>query len=260
MAPKLNNIIKDAKEQERLLEPLVSAINECSEFLAKFTKKGFLMHVICATRDTHYLNTLDKKLTDSIQNLSVRISGVQMDLQVQDSAKLNQILDLIQNKVGDNRDPKSLSPDVIAEIAKQAGCASKEALSSELENFGFKLDEINNTVNKALNLMEKVDTKMDKVLDKVEDITELLEKQRADQANDRDDMKEILREIQAETTHALEVSLAAMRSNGTASSVVEKFSTKLQTERLAKKAEEMFARGLDVILIHEYGIGELVSR
>ena len=261
MAPKLVQLTKDPSEQERLVAPVVAAINSCSDFLSKFTKKGFLFQVVSNSRDKNALSNLDKVVTDSLQNLSLRISGFQMQMQAADSNKLDEVFMLVQQSLGNNRDNQNsvakIDPNVLAEIAMKAGCETTEALKNELEPFGVKLEEISQNILKLMSSMSKIDTKLDTVQEDLHEIRHTLSRA-FDAANEKtDDMMDLLKTFQAEATQASSLTLAKMQEialkNG--AQIQEKFSTPSQSIKLAKRAEEMRSRGLNVLLIHCNGVG-----
>ena len=261
MAPKIAQLTNDPSEQQGLVAPLAKAIHACSDFLAKFTKRGFLYQLMSSSKDRHALSNLDKGVTDSLQTLSVRISGFQMQLQVADTNKLDEIFIFMQESFGtklDQQQAKSpIDPDVLAEIALKAGCETKEALKNELEPFGVAIEQISqNVLNMMINI-SKIDKKIDSIQEEVVDIAHIIYRE-IDAVNEKtDDMMDLLKTLQAESTHASSVTLAMMQEialkNG--AHIQEKFSTAAQAMKLSKKANELKSRGLNVLLIHSNGIG-----
>jgi len=263
MAVKIDKFYTKEAEKIKILQPLQDTILKCEDFVKKFTSKGFLkycMTVYNSATDKRTLSILDKEITDNIQILSVRISGVQMDLQHADSAKMDNLFLLIQNQgLNGNSSPSTLDPEVIAKIAKQAGCDTKEALSFELENIGLKLDEINNIVNNVWNLLQVMDRKLDNINDGIDDVKQRIDLHAQRQMKKEEEIVNMMREQHAQAMKQASVSLDKLKAIALKSGakIEEKFSTKYQAERLARKAVELRQNdmNLNVIVLHSYGIG-----
>jgi hypothetical protein len=260
MAPKIKTVSIDLSEAERLVQPLVAAINECSVFLSQFTKKGFLFQMMSATRDTRSMSLLDKKVTDAVQNMSVRINGKQMDLQMADSSKLDAIMALVASNLGNApiTNPASISPELIAKIAQQAGCTTKEALSEELQGVGMTLKDISSHVDQVMSTLASFGGKMDHVVDKVDEMADKIdERLKATQERD-ENMKQMIMQFQSQQTHQSAIALSAMRAlaEKSGAKIKEVFSTKAEAESLSKKAIETVIRGgILVIPLHAHGVG-----
>jgi hypothetical protein len=253
MAPKIKLASETSKsDQSWFLQPVIDAINECTMFLDKFTKKGFLRVMLSWKNDGRSLTLLDKKVTDSIQNLSIRLDGTQIDLHLSNADKLDQLFNILTNESKNNRKKgnKRLDAGVLADVATQAGCTSASEVSSELESVGVKLDEINKTVNKLFGKVEVIDKKIDL-------ISEKLTSEFAIQKEDTNQLKNILLQTHAENKKRENMTLAAMRAIAEHKPLVQhKFSTKDQMQYLAKRAKEALSMTeLHHIVLHPYGVG-----
>lgn len=249
MAPKLDKAIGNKQEQEATMKPLASAIAECTEFLGKFTKKGFISVMISWKKDDRSLSVLDKKVTNAIQNLSVRINGHQLDQQLEDSEKLDKMFRMLDNfSPAVLAQPQQIDPKVFAEIARQAGCQTADQISSELEGVGYKLDEIKDAVAEVMTKIDAMDKKLDNIANQ---ISQSMEEQR----HQNEDLKTIILQSQAEMRKHEQLTLDKMRDLVSGKSITRKFSTTQQTKQLARRAEEVAAAGADMIVIHSHGVG-----
>eukprot|EP01041_Mallomonas_annulata_P007895 gene7895-16162_t len=258
LAPKISKVSKDPNEQKMMLQGLVDAVNECGVYLNKFTKKGFIMHIMGSTKDQHELSILDKRVTDSIQNLSLRLDGKQLDAQAANTEKLDEILMMIHGKMGGSNDTSTVTPDMIADIAKQAGCASAEAISDELQCFGLKLEEISADLLRSIGIMERVDAKIDLTNNKLDNVSDMIQSNALAQEERDKGLQTALLDFTSDSaaretkTLNLIKEIAAMQGVN----MTPVFSTKQQTLKLATRAKDLKAQGFDVIMIHPNGIDE----
>lgn len=253
MASKVDKLSSDEAEKEAMFRPFIESIENCTVFLEKFTKKGFMRKMISWNNDGRKLSRLDKEVTDTLQNLSIRLDGKQIDLQAADSEKLDEIFEMMKKLTGgvSPKDPSSLDPEMLAEIAKKAGCESSVELKGELEDFGLKLDAI----QKVLDI---VGQKLQKIDDALQSIDSKLDEEWKAQREANDLLKAELLRQGAEQAQRHHTTLEAMKSlvGGGKNSVPVKFSTANQTEMLAKRANELVVRnGVQVICLHPMGIG-----
>jgi len=250
MAPKITECTKDEHEQIRMLEGLTAAVKESREFLEKFTKKGFLMKMASATKDNRTLTILDTKVSSSLQTLSIRINGAQMDLAVADSKKLDEMFVMMSRAMGGaNNDPNKMDPNMLAEIARKAGAESKEEISSEMASMGLKLDQIDKAVNAVLAKVDVIDKKLDKVDSK-------LDKRFAESAERDEEMRQLMLQNAAEAARRDRIALDLMMKLG-GKDIDKKYSSLEETERMGKRAMgtlDLYA-GCHVKLIHSHGMG-----
>jgi hypothetical protein len=107
--------------------------------------------------DNFSLESLDKRVSASLQNLSVRLNGAQMDLQLADSAKLNELFILMAGSGPVGAASKDLDPGILAEVAQRAGMG-KEEMVGEMQGLGLHLDQIEKGINKVFEKLEQVKT------------------------------------------------------------------------------------------------------
>eukprot|EP00961_Rhodomonas_salina_P228246 3085270-Rhodomonas_salina.1 len=62
---------------------------------------------------------------------------------------------------GGNNNASAMDPQVLADIAAQAGCKVADEISGELQGMGLKLDQISDAVGEALNKLAAMDQKLD---------------------------------------------------------------------------------------------------
>lgn len=251
MAPKILLLSKNLDEQIRIITPFEDALKECNDFIKKFTSKGFLSHMFQWKKDQRKLSALDKKVTDSLQNLSMRVDGKQIDIQLATAQKLDELFDLFSNNVNSTTEvEKQLSPDALIEILTKAGCKGQEEITFELSSVGFKLDEI-------AKITQKISTKLDYLSGKIEVINDSITTL-VTSLNDRDDefkeliMKNFLESQKQVETIALTV-MKGMRDNGR--NITEVVSTVTQIDRMAERCNEAMKK-YTCIAFHFAGIGE----
>jgi hypothetical protein len=251
MAPKLEKITKNADEREESLKPLIEALDECTDFLNKFTKKGFISVMITWKNDDRSLMNLDKKVTNAIQNLSLRINGYQIDQQFEDSDKLDKIFKLMEKiPVEGLSQPTTIDPKILAEVARQAGCATATEISSELQEVGFELEKIQSAVAEIAGKLDKIDHKLD---DMTNLLSQTLESQRKQDAELKNMVMQSQAEIRRENQKTLQI-MMQMKSGGAA--ITKVFSTNQQAKQLARRATEIGASpGVGLIIIHSHGVG-----
>lgn len=244
MAPKIVKLCKAEAEQEEMVKPFVEAIGECTEFLTAFSSKGFLSHMFRWKRDGRSLNMLDKKVSDTMQNLSMRVDGQQIDLQVANAEKLDEVFNMLKNASQGISEPSKVDPDQLAEIVRKAGAQSVEQVSAELQGVGFKLDEIAKTLS---SLTDKFDAFADKV-----DVLA------AEQKSRDEEMRNLILHGHAEARkHTELITLAAMKmmAEKGGQMIDEKYCTNTQLEYLAKRSRELRAKVPTMIMLHPHGIG-----
>eukprot|EP01033_Poteriospumella_lacustris_P003774 gene3774-2675_t len=237
LAPKLAKIANSKDKQEEMMKPFIDAVNECSVFLQQFAKRGFLSKMFKATKDGRSLSLLDKRVTDTLQNLSMRVNGSQLDVQMQNTEKLDELMNMMKNAAGGKSDLADVSPDKLAEIVKAAGIESKEAIQGELQDLGLRVDQIQNTLASVDKLLRQIDQKLDKLDDRMEDqhLEEMrkLEELRIQQAMFLEKMDKLHEKMSKVSVSEM---IQRAGTDGT-KAIVEKFSTKQQTEYLAKRGE-----------------------
>lgn len=255
MAPKITKVTQSEKEQKEMMLPFLEAVDECTKFLKEFSKKGFLSHMFRNKAENRSLSLLDKKVTDSLQNLSMRVSGSQMDIQLANKEKLDELFNLLNTAAGNATVPNQMDPEKVAEIVKKAGCQSKEEITSELSSVGFKLEEINKAVNAIL-------SKIDKMADNLTAIDDSIKRHAQEQKERDEELRNILIQNQAaEIKRAQELTLAAMRvlagkgAGGASAASTEIYSTPNQVDYLAKRAAEIRPKCGKLFHIHPAGVG-----
>lgn len=99
LAPTLAEIV--IKEID-IMKPLEKILEECLEFLKKFTQAGFMKglwqgfkNTITHSQDEHRLSLFDKRIVGAVQNLSLRISNQQLKLQVISAERMDRVFDLL---------------------------------------------------------------------------------------------------------------------------------------------------------------------
>lgn len=237
LAPKLAKIADSKEKQEEMMKPFVDAVNDCSAFLQQFAKRGFLSKMFKATKDGRSLSLLDKRVTDTLQNLSMRVNGSQLDVQMQNTEKLDELMNMMKSAAGNKGDLSDVSPDKLAEIVKKAGMESKEEIQEELQGLGLRMDQIQNTLASVDKLLHQIDQKLDKLDERLEDqhLDEMrkLEELRIQQAMFIERMDKLHEKMSKVSVSEM---IQRAGTDGT-KAIVEKFSTKQQTEYLAKRGE-----------------------
>lgn len=272
LVPKLQKLLEEA---ESLLKPVEKAINECTDFVEKFTKRGFLLKLMQYSKDDFKLSVLDKKVTDALQNLSLRVSGEQYDLQVKTAEKLDDLFLMMKEKTGNNLDPSSISPTAMLEIAKKSGCVTSEEMTFELQGLGYKLDEIKSSIESVEKTVNAIDSKIDEVqvhLLTQKEAAEQHKKELMDalrkQEEDRNAHHEKASEMQAEMlrkqaeaqTLQMQTMMKLERLAGKAVPVV--YSDANQSELVSNKAAAVVPdlRAANVVVIHPRGIGSPIEK
>jgi hypothetical protein len=251
MAPKITKISASQAEQEAMVKPFVDAVNECTEFLKAFSNKGFLSKMFTWKKDDRRLSMLDKKVSDTLQNLSMRVDGKQIDLQVANAEKLDEVFNMLKKVSGDAVEPSKVDPEQLAEVLRKAGAESKELIAEELQGVGFKLDQIDAALKNIMTKFDAFGEKMDLY---------------ASEQKDRDaELRNLIIYGQEEARKTAEkLTLAAMRmmTDKGGQFVEEKSSTNQQVEYLAKRSKELRAKVPELVLVHPMGIGStsVVSR
>jgi hypothetical protein len=240
MAPKIVKITKDESEQTRFLDELTNVINECTTFIEEFTKKNFLFKMLTWRDNNRTLSVLDTRVSAALQNLSIRINGSQMDLQVTDSKKLDELFVLLKSNGADKCSNMSqVDPTALVEIAKTAGLQSKEEITSELMRCGISLDKISNAIDRVERKLDVISDKMDDSLLKSEELKKLI----------------LLGQVEAAKRDQMQLNaLMSLKAGGVA--VQKKFSIPVETESLVKRANIIKKiSGLQLKLVHYQGIG-----
>jgi len=240
MAPKIVKITKDQREQTRFLDELTNVINECTTFIEEFTKKNFLFKMLTWRDNNRTLSVLDTRVSAALQNLSIRINGSQMDLQVTDSKKLDELFVLLKSNGADKCSNMSqVDPTALVEIAKTAGLQSKEEITSELMRCGISLDKISNAIDRVERKLDVISDKMDDSLLKSEELKKLI----------------LLGQVEAAKRDQMQLNaLMSLKAGGVA--VQKKFSIPVETESLVKRANIIKKiSGLQLKLVHYQGIG-----
>jgi hypothetical protein len=240
MAPKIVKITKDQREQTRFLDELTNVINECTTFIEEFTKKNFLFKMLTWRDNNRTLSVLDTRVSAALQNLSIRINGSQMDLQVTDSKKLDELFVLLKSNGADKCSNMSqVDPTALVEIAKTAGLQSKEEITSELMRCGISLDKISDAIDRVERKLDVISDKMDDSLLKSEELKKLI----------------LLGQVEAAKRDQMQLNaLMSLKAGGVA--VQKKFSIPVETESLVKRANIIKKiSGLQLKLVHYQGIG-----
>jgi len=166
LAEALNDVLAAAPKPlspslELELERLPPLLRQCAAFVEKFSKKMYLRKVLSGHNDAEQLRLVDKALTDCVQNVALSLGAAQLDMQRQQSDKLDQItmafdkLDQIAMLVSNANDNKTLAPD---------SAATKEIA----DLLGVQLDDMNSSLTEALSDIkartESIDAKLDRLL------------------------------------------------------------------------------------------------
>jgi predicted RNase H-like nuclease (RuvC/YqgF family) len=201
--------------------------------------------------DDRSLMNLDKKVTNAIQTLSIRVNGFQIDQQVEDSEKLDKIFKLLDNIPAQGlSQPTTIDPKILAEVARQAGCTTATEITSELENVGFELEKIQNAVAEIASKLDNMDHKLD-------DMTNLLSQSLENQKKQGADLMSMVMHSQAEIRRENQKTLQVMMQMKSGEATIKKvFSTNHQTKQLARRAAEIGSTpGVGLIIVHPNGVG-----
>ena len=250
MAPKIVKITKDESEQTRFLDELTNVINECTTFIEEFTKKNFLFKMLTWRDNNRTLSVLDNRVSAALQNLSIRINGSQMDLQVTDSKKLDELFVLLKSNGADKCSNMSqVDPTALVEIAKTAGLQSKEEITSELMRCGISLDKISNAIDRVERKVDVISDKMDVSLLKSEELMNIILSGQAESARRDMELKSMISSKGVSIISSKGVGVVAVEEKS-------KFSIPVETESLAKRANAIKKiSGLQLKLVHYQGIG-----
>ena len=194
---------------------------------------------------------MDKKVTNAIQNLSIRINGYQIDQQFEDSVKLDKIFKLMEKIPAEGlSQPTTIDPKILAEVARQAGCATATEITSELQEVGFELEKIQSAVAEIAGKLDKIDHKID-------DMTNLLSQSLESQRKQDAELKNIVMQSQAEIRRENQKTLQIMMQMKSGEAGITKvFSTNQQAKQLARRATEIGSTaGVEFIIIHSHGVG-----
>lgn len=237
MAPKITKITESKEKQIEMVKPFVAAVEECSAFLKQFGERGFLSKMFRATKDGRTLSLLDKKVTDTMQNLALRVNGSQMDVQSKNTEKLDELMNLMKASTAGKSDLSQLSSDELAAIIQKAGIEDKKLMHDELQGLGLKMEDIDRTLQSVDKLLQKLDKKLDNIDDKLdlqhqEEMEKLaqLALQQAIFLEKMDKMHEKMSKVSVADT------ISRAGTDG-ARPIVEKYSTKQQVEYLKRRAE-----------------------
>ena len=251
MAPKIARITKKESDQIRILEELTNAIVECKTFIEEFTKRNYLLKMLKWRENSRTLAVLDNKVSAALQNLSVRISGSQIDLQVADSNKLDELFIMlnkatsaggISNQCSATSNIAKINPADLVEIARKAGMHSKEEISDELSSLGISLESINLAINQVMHKMDEISSKIDESM--------VVDRQR------NQELQQLILQGQLEASRRDNMQLN-MIMKLTGKELEKKFSTPIETEIMAKRAiAGVQTLGLKVKTIHSHGIND----
>lgn len=253
MAEKLDKLTNSEQERIATLEPLVLAIKDCTEFITQFTKKGFISVMISWKNDDRAISNLEKKVSNALQNLSIRVNGHQIDRQVEDSEKLDKMMNLLDKIPFEKLNaPTTIDPEILASVAREAGCRTAEHISYELQGLGFELKQIEKAVEQVTKQIDNIDRKLDTLSSTILHSME-------DQSAKTDALKSLILQSQADMRKAQQQSLQEMMQKlQTGQTEITKiFSNKIETENLARRAVEIATSGVGLIIVHSHGVGEL---
>lgn len=253
MGPKIQKITDRENEREEMLKPFLTALTECRDFLKLFCDRGFLSHMFYWKKEGRSLVSMDKKLTNTLQNLSMRVNGHQIDIQVKQSEKMNEIFDLLNKVAGNVSEPNQVDPAELAKVLEKAGAKSKDEIMGELSNVGFKLDEIEKSLSRLSNKMDTIN----------DNIVSMKDKLLSEQKDQFEDLRQIMLQSQEETLKRTEqiMTLAAMKALAAkggkdAPVITEIYSLPNHVEALAKRANVLKAASRQLVLLHPHGIGK----
>lgn len=213
------------------------------------------------------LSRLDKRITDTMQNLSMRVDGKMMELQIANSNKLDGLQIMLNGAIGDANDITAVPPEKVADILQKAGCKSSSEVSAEMQSVGFKVEDIAKGINFIANKLEKMDAKLDNLDSKMdslnENLTAKLDKM-MDMAAEKNDaleqanakMLEAMRDLNEKL---VQIPLAMMRQKEQGRGGVqhtEVYSTPNQVEYLSKRCSDIKSKCPHLFLIHPQGVGK----
>ena len=131
----LNAAAKDAqkkKDCKAVLDPLISVIHQCKVACENFCKEGYMKAMWNAKSNSHRIDKLLKAVNDRMNAVSMTVQNVQLNLTVTMDQKLDRLLDALAARSGGVADPAEMDPQVLADIAKQAGMEASEDIKQEL--------------------------------------------------------------------------------------------------------------------------------
>jgi hypothetical protein len=265
MAPRIRKVCTSDEEATDMLRNFVASVDDCTVELKKFASKGFLSHMFGYKKEGRLLSRLDKRITDSMQALSMRVDGKMMEIQLANNQKLDG-LQLLLNGSSAATDVNNIPPEQVADLLQKAGCKSSSEVSSEMQSVGFKLDDIAKGVSSIANKLEKMDAKLDQMDSKLDSMNANISNRLEtllDKTTERNDALELANQRMLDAMKEMneklvQIPLAMMRQKTTGNVVQhpEVFSTNNQVEYLAKRADEMKGKCAQVILIHPNGVGK----
>ena len=144
---------------------IIEAINDSQRFIEHFCKKGFMSRMWNSSSDQETLRNLDKKLSDCIQNLALRVGGEQLTLAQTADEKLDKLTRMMATmanaREGATMDHSKLDPRELAEIAQKAGCTNVEDITEELTSIGLKLERIEEGITSLKDTVMEFSSKLD---------------------------------------------------------------------------------------------------
>ena len=172
----LNAAAKDAQRQREckaVLDPLISAIDQCKVTCEMLCQQGFMKAMFTAKSNSLRIKKLLKAVDDRMDALSMKVANEHLNLSVAMYEKLNKMESLIekmaQGAVGKS-DPAEMDPQVLADIAKQAGMEASEAIKQELCGMSERMLEKQEEILDAVSAMNEQLRSMDRKQDQHHDV------------------------------------------------------------------------------------------
>jgi hypothetical protein len=245
LASTLAEIVKD---ESNLMKPLELILEECLDFLKKFTQAGFMKglwqgfkNTISHSQDEHRLSLFDKRIVGAVQNLSLRISNQQLKLQVISAERMDRVFDLLSDKCqGKGTTLADIPPTVMAEVAMAAGCDSPEEITHELEGIGYQLEEIKKAVDLIAKKIDVLDTKVDDLHTKLDEHSVAQQKAHALQLQTLEEMRHI--------------------KSLTGVSVTKQFSNRNELALLSQKWASKRFPNAEYVCVHPDGVGRNLTK
>jgi uncharacterized protein YidB (DUF937 family) len=172
----LNAAAKDAQKQREckaVLDPLISAIDQCKVTCEMLCQQGFMKAMFKAKSNSLRIEKLLKAVDDRMDALSMKVANTHLDLSIAMDQKLDKIQSLLEKMeaggVGKS-DPAEMDPQVLADIAKQAGMEASEAIKQELCSMSTRMLEKQDEILDVVSAMSEQLLSMDRKQDQHHDI------------------------------------------------------------------------------------------
>jgi hypothetical protein len=137
----------------RVLDALIRTIEQCRIQCKNLCQQGFMKAMFTASRNTKSLDKLIKEVDSRMADVHLRVSSTQLALAVEMDSKMDAITKMMEKMAAGahgKEDPADMDPNILAEIAKQAGMEAGRAMQDELGAMSArmmaKMDEIADAV------------------------------------------------------------------------------------------------------------------